>query len=152
MTLKIIEEDNRFRVEWQENFSIDWLPDTPSNRKAVLVFLRLLRNEKGKALFTFQELAVIFGSDNRQASSGPMERFRDCGSDFLWFLVRKRKVNSDVVEAVSQELLNDPLADIKELQERANIHLGRDDPRLCEGRLYQKLTSRQHWSKYHAII
>ena len=94
MTLRVIEEDNRFRVEWQEDFSenpqgystlysIDWLPDTPSNRKAVLVFLRMLRDESGKALFTFQELAVLFGSDNRQAASGPMERFRDCGMDFL---------------------------------------------------------------------
>ncbi len=130
MTLKVIEEDSRFRVEWQENsqgYSIDWLPDTPSNRKAVLVFLRMLRDERGKALFTFQELSVLFGSDNRQAASGPMERFRDCGSDFLWFLIRKRKVNSDVVEAVLQELLDDPLADIKELQQRVNIRLGRND-------------------------
>lgn len=110
----------------------------------MLVFLRLLQDERGKALFTFQDLSVLFGSDNRQASSGPVERFWDCGSDLLCFLTRKRKVNSDVVEAVLQELINDPLADIKELQVRANISLSRDT--------YQKLISRQHWNKYHVTI
>ena len=126
MTLTVLEEDNRFRVEWQGN-STDWLPDTPSNRKAMLVFLRSLQDEKGKPLFTFQELSVLFDSDNRQASSGHMERFRECDSDILDFLTRKRKVDSVVVEAVTQELLADPLAEIVELQERVNARLGRDD-------------------------
>jgi hypothetical protein len=69
MALSVVEEDNRFRVEWQgnseaseeysteeysteeystEEYSTDWLPETPSNRKAILVFLRLLRDERGK--------------------------------------------------------------------------------------------------------
>ena len=126
MALTVVKEDSRFRVEWQGG-SIDWLPDTPSNRKAVMVFLRLLRDEEGKPLFTFQELSWIVGSENRQASSGHMEDFRECGSDFLDFLTRKRKVNSEVVEAVSQQLLADPLAKISELRDRVNIRLGRDD-------------------------
>ena len=79
MTLSVVKEDNRFRTEWQGN-STDWLPDTPSNRKAMLVFLRLLLDEEGKQLFTFQELSVLFDSDNRQASSQHMEDFRECGS------------------------------------------------------------------------
>lgn len=41
MTLSVERENSRFRVKWQEN-SIDWLPDTASSRKAVLVFLRFL--------------------------------------------------------------------------------------------------------------
>ena len=126
MALSVVVEDNRFRVEGQGYFT-DWLPDTPSNRKAVLVFLRLLRDENGKPVFTFQELSVILDSDNRQASSGHVERFRECGSDILDFLTRKRKVDSEVVEAVSQELLRDPLATIKELQLRVSARLGRDD-------------------------
>jgi len=36
MTLSVVKEDNRFRVEWQGN-STDWLPDTASNRKTVPV-------------------------------------------------------------------------------------------------------------------
>jgi hypothetical protein len=41
MALKIIRKHNRFRVEGQE-ISLDWLADTCANRKATLVFLRLL--------------------------------------------------------------------------------------------------------------
>ncbi len=111
MTLQIVIEDNRFRVEWQ-GYSMCWLPNTMSNSKSILVFLRLLQDERGKPVLTFQDLSVLFDSDNRQASSGHMERFRECGSDFLSFLTRKRKVDSQVVEALTQELLHDPLAEI----------------------------------------
>jgi hypothetical protein len=113
-------------VRWQ-GYSIGWLPDTPSNRKVILVFLRLLRNKIGKRVFTFRELSGLFGGNNRQAASGHVERFRQCGSDFLRFLTRKRKVDSQVLEAVTQELLHDPLAEIGELQQRVNARLGRDD-------------------------
>ena len=129
MALIFEQEDNRFRVCWQE-YSIGWLPDTISNRKAILVFLRLLQvfqNGKVKSLFTLRELSVLFGGNSRQAASGHVERFRKCGSDFLSFLTRKRKVDSDVVEAVTQELLHDPLAEIGALQQRVNEKLGRDD-------------------------
>ena len=81
MALSFVREDNRFTAEWQGHFTIS-LPDTPSNRKAILVFLRSLHDSSGKRLFTFQELSVLFGSNNRQASSQHMEDFRDCGCDF----------------------------------------------------------------------
>lgn len=126
MTLKVLKEDNRFRIEWQ-GYSIGWLPDTISNRKAILVFLRLLCDESGKPVFTFRELSVLFGGNSRQAASGHVERFRDSGSDMLRFLTRKRKVDSQVVEAVTHQLLHDPLAEIIELQHRVNSELGRDD-------------------------
>jgi len=103
MALIVEEEDNRFRMCWQE-YSIGWLPDTISNRKAILVFLRLLQvfqNGKSKPLFTFRELSVLFGGNSRQAASGHVERFRKCGSDFLSFLTRKRKVDAQVVETGS---------------------------------------------------
>jgi len=130
MVLEINEKDSMFCVKWQVNsqgFSTDWIPDTPSNRKSVLVFLRLLRNDKGKRLFTFQELSTLFESNNRQASSQHIEDFRDCGSDFLDFLTRKRKVDSEVVDAVTVELRQDPLAKLDELQQRVNARLSRDD-------------------------
>ena len=69
MALSVVREDNRFQAKWQGN-STDWLPDTPSNRKALLVFLRWLRDDKGKRVFTFQELSLIVDSEKRQASSG----------------------------------------------------------------------------------
>jgi len=134
MVLEISEKDSMFNVKWQMNsqeFSIGWIPDTPSNRKSILVFLRLLRNDKGKRLFTFQELSILFKSNNRQASSQHIEDFRDCGSDFLNFLTRKRKVSSDVVDAVTKELRQDPLAKLDELQQRVNARLSRDDLTLA---------------------
>lgn len=134
MVLEIQEKDNTFRVKWQINsqeFSTDWIPDTPSNRKSVLVFLRLLRNNKGKCLFTFAELSTLFKSNNRQSSSQHIEDFRDCGSDFLDFLTRKRKVDSQVVSAVTKELRQDPLAKLDELQQRVNARLSRDDLTLA---------------------
>ena len=112
MTLSVEKEGNRFRVKWQGN-STDWLPDTASNRKVVLVFLRCFQDEKGRHL-TFQELSKLVDSEKRQASSGHVERFRECGSDFLHFLTRKRKVDSQVVEAVLHELLDTPLAETVE--------------------------------------
>ena len=125
MTLSVEKECNRFRVEWQGN-SIDWLPDTASNRKAVLLFLRYFRDERGKRL-PFKELSKLVDSEKRQASSGHVEGFRECGSDFLSFLTRKRKVDSQVVEAVLAELLDTPLAEAVELQQRVNVGLGRSD-------------------------
>jgi transposase-like protein len=126
MALSVVKEDNRFGVKWQ-GYSTDWLPDTASNRKSMLVFLRLLRNEEGKCVFTFQELSKVVDSEKRQASSGHVERFRVSGSDFLTFLTRKRKVDSEVVEAVSQEVVGAPLAETSELQQRVNARLGRND-------------------------
>jgi transposase-like protein len=93
----------------------------------MLVFLRSLLDDKDKHIFTFQELSVLFDSNNRQASSQHMEDFRDCGCDFLAYLTRKRKVDSVVVEAVRQELIRDPLAKLVELRDRVNQRLGRND-------------------------
>ena len=75
MTLTVEKEDNKFRVEWQ-GYSTAWYPDTVSNRKAVLVFLRWLRDENGRHIFTYQELSKVVDSQKRQASSGHVERFR----------------------------------------------------------------------------
>ncbi len=53
MALQIVVKDNRFTVEWQGHFTIS-LPETPSNGKAILVFLRSLQDGMGKHVFTFQ--------------------------------------------------------------------------------------------------
>ncbi len=66
-------------------------------------------------------------SEKRQASSGHVEGFRECDCDFLKYLTRKRKIDSEVVESVSQELRETPLAAINELQHRVNTVLGRKD-------------------------
>ena len=100
MAWQIIKDDNRLRVEG-EGISVDWLADTRANRKATVVFLRLLSCRDGQPLFTHQELARNVGSSNRQASSGHVELFCACGEDFMEFLRHQRKVDDSVVEAVS---------------------------------------------------
>jgi len=126
MALRIIRNDNLFSVVGQ-GFCTSWLPDTPSNRKCMLIFLRLLTSDNGEHLFTHQELAAIVGSDNRQASSNQVEFFVDCGCDILDFLKRKRKVNDAVIDAVLAELMAEPLAKISDLRDNVNLRLNRDD-------------------------
>ena len=126
MTLSVERKDSKFRVVWQ-GYSTDWFPDIPSNRKSILVHLRSLLDGKGNHVFTFQELSVLFDSNNRQASSQHMEDFRDCGCDFLAYLTRQRKVDIVVVEAVRHELRQDPLAKLVDLQDRVNASLCRKD-------------------------
>ena len=114
MALKMIRKDNQFRVQGQE-ISLDWLADTRANRKATVVFLRLLSKNGGQPLFTHQQLAKVVNSSNRQAASNHLELFRACGSDFIAFLKHKRKVNDEVVSAVYGELSTDPLVLLADL-------------------------------------
>ena len=124
--LSIAVDGQRFRVQ-TASFATQWLPDTPSNRHLAVVWFRLLVDEHGTPLFTLQELAVIVGSANRQAASQHLEDFRQCGEDFRAFILRKRKVDATVVEAVLTELLQTPLAGPTELVSRVNARLGRTD-------------------------
>jgi transposase-like protein len=138
MALTIVTDDNRFRIESQ-HFCTDWVSDTPANRKAMVVFLRLLVLEDGQPLFTHQQLACLVESSNRQASSHHFESFVACGCDFRDFLKRKRKVNDAVVSAVLEELLSDPLAKISALTERVNSRLARNN--LSEANIKAALES-----------
>jgi transposase-like protein len=69
----------------------------------------------------------MLGSANRQAASQHLEDFRQCGEDFRAFVLRKRKVDATVVDAVLAELLQTPLAGPTELVARVNTQLGRQD-------------------------
>ncbi|MEW6619776.1 MAG: hypothetical protein AB1422_10650 [bacterium] len=124
--LEIKQDGNRFCVIGR-GFNIGWLLDTASNRKAVLVFIRLFRDKAGKPLYTHQELSEIVGSKNRQASSSHMEQFHACGGDILKFLSRRRKVDGEVVGAVLSELKKDPLKAKNELCQEVKRRLSRDD-------------------------
>jgi hypothetical protein len=75
-----------------------------------VVWFLLLVDEQGKPLFTLQELATLVGSTNRQAASPHVEDFRHCGEDCRAFVLRQRKVDAAVVEAVLAALLKTPLA------------------------------------------
>jgi len=92
-------DGQRFRVQ-NARFSTQWLPDTPSNRHLTVVWLRLLRDAHDQPCLTLQEFAPLVGSANRQAASQHLEDFRQCGEDLRAFVLRKRKVDATVVEAV----------------------------------------------------
>jgi len=126
MALRLEIEDNRFRVVTQD-FQSDWLPDTPANRKVMVIVLRGFQDENGKPLFTLQELAVIVESDNRQAASGHLEDFRNCGEDFYETLKRRQKVDDEVVRGVQEILRQDPLLKREEIVPLINERLGRED-------------------------
>ncbi len=118
--------DNKFRVVTQE-LSTKWLPDNEWNRKVVLVMLRYLVDERGKELFSMQELATILESEDRQAAHQKLKLFKDCGEDFRFFLRRQKKVDEQVIEAVEESLKEAPLAKDANLAYRANEKLGKED-------------------------
>jgi hypothetical protein len=120
----------RFRVR-TARVATQWLPDTPGNRHLAVVWLRLRVDERGRPWFTLQDLTPIVGSTNRQAASQHLEDFRQCGEDMRAFVLRKRKVDATVVEAVLAELLHTPLAGPTELVPRVHARLGRHDLRVA---------------------
>lgn len=117
--------DSRIRVETQA-FSLE-IADTPSNRKALVIMLREVRDSDGRRLFTFEELAGILESSHRQASEQFYRGYEASGEDILESLLRKRKVDSAVVDAVRGELERTPLAKVSELRDRVCTGLGRED-------------------------
>jgi hypothetical protein len=119
-------EAQRFRVRTPQ-FATQWLPDTLGNRHMTVVWFRLLVDDRGKPLCTLQDLASIVGSPNRQAASQHLEDFQQCGEDFRAFVLRKRKVDATVVDAVVAELLHTPLAGPTELVPGVQARLDRHD-------------------------
>ena len=117
--------DSRIRVETQ-GFSLE-IADTASNRKVLVIVLREVRDSDGRRLFTFEELAGILESSNRQASEQYYCRFKEHGEDLLRTLERTRKVDGEVVDAVRGELVGTPLAPVSELRVRVCTRLGRED-------------------------
>ena len=78
--MQVSYNDTGFCIRAQ-GFSVAF-PDTPSNRKVAVIFLRGMRDAQGKGLFTLKQLAEIVHSANRQAASAHVEGFRACGEDF----------------------------------------------------------------------
>src|SRR5499427_9760056 len=124
--LRVERDGQRFRVQ-TATFSTQWLPDTLSNRHLTIVWLRLLRDAHDRPCFTLQAFAPLVGSANRQAASQHLEDFRQCGEDFRAFVLRKRKVDATVVEAVLAALLQTPFAGPTEVLPRVQARVDRHD-------------------------
>jgi len=104
------------------------LADTWANQKVLCVLLRAFCDpESGKPLFTYQQLADEFGSAHRQNIQNFQQEFERCAEDVLAYLTRKRKVDSAVVEAVTEVLRQHPLASVPQRCQQVILHLGRAD-------------------------
>lgn len=126
MALTIECQDTKFRVVGQE-LETNWLEDTYENRKVLVIFLYLLQDKEGRGIFTLQELAEIIGSPNRQAASKYIERFRKSGEDIHKTLHENSRADQEVREVIWEIVLQDPLINYKEIAQKANEQMGRDD-------------------------
>jgi len=124
--LEVEYQDGSIRVKTEEwNFE---LADTKSNKKSCMVWLRGLRSPKnGKVLYTYQEIAEAFGYSDRRNVNNYWREFEACDKDMLNFLVRKRKVDRTVVEAVGEELKGNLQCSLSHLCTQVNDRLGRSD-------------------------
>jgi len=104
------------------------IADTKSNRKALMVLLRSLRNPvTDRPLFTFKVIADAFGYPDRRNVNNYWRDFEQCGQDILSYIRRKRKVDENVVQAVKSELAGNIQAKLPELCLKTNERLGRSD-------------------------
>jgi hypothetical protein len=65
------------------------LPNTPGNKKFIMVFLRLLIGEDRVCLCTFEEIARLFAYADRRNVNNYWREFQKFGCDILAFLSRK---------------------------------------------------------------
>ncbi len=78
------------------------LPDTWANRRGLMIFLRCLRTAEGHALVTYERLAEALGYEDRRNVHNYWMEFEACGSDLAAFLVRRQKVDAEVVARCEQ--------------------------------------------------
>ena len=102
--------------------------DTPVNRKVLMVFLRALQDPvKNKHLFTFKKIAEAFKYPDRRNVNNYWREFEQNGRDVLNYILRKRKVDMTVVQAVELELKGNIQAPLSELCTGTNERLKRSD-------------------------
>lgn len=84
------------------------MPETGSNRRGLMIFLRCLHTAEGRPLVTYEQLAEALGyADRRNVHNFWME-FKACG-DLEAFLVRRKKVDAEVVARCEQIWQRHPL-------------------------------------------
>ncbi len=124
-------EDNLYKVTSQ-GFYWEFPAVSPENQKAVILFLRGFKAhpQAKQGLFTQEQIARAmpdFAGASRQSIRDHQRRFEESGGDLKRCFTRKRKVNEEVVEAVTQQLQQDPLATNARLTEQVKEQLGRED-------------------------
>jgi len=129
--LQIILEDSLYKVSSQ-GFYWEFPAVSPENQKAVILFLRGFKEypQAKQGLFTQEQIARAmpdFVGASRQSIRDHERRFEEHEGDLKGYLTRKRKVDEEVVEALTEELKQDPLAKKTDLAERVNERLSRED-------------------------
>ena len=94
------------QVEWlwltlPEGWWVE-MPDTGSNRRGLMIFLRCLRTAAGRPVVTFERLAEGLGYADRRNVHNYWREFEACGGDLEAFLVRQKKVDAEVVARCEQ--------------------------------------------------
>src|SRR5574341_1478230 len=93
------------------------VPNTKGNEKIFLIFLRLWQDERGKPRYTYQQIADGFGYKDRRDVNNYWREYWRCGGEFVRYVVRKRKVDEKVVEAVEEEMKRKLWRPLRELCE-----------------------------------
>src|SRR5687768_9917545 len=78
------------------------LPDTPANRRGAIILLRGLHRRDGWPLVTYEHLAQQLGYADRRKVHNFWAEFEACGSDLAAFLLRRKKVDAEVVARCEQ--------------------------------------------------
>jgi len=78
------------------------MPDTGSNRRGLMILLRCLRTAEGRPVVTFERLAEALGYADRRNVHNFWMAFEACGGDLEAFLVRRKKVDAEVVARCEQ--------------------------------------------------
>jgi transposase-like protein len=78
------------------------LPDTPANRRGAIILLRGLHRRDGWPLVTYERLARELGYADRRNVHHFWAEFEACGGDLAAFLLRRKKVDAEVVARCEQ--------------------------------------------------
>ena len=85
------------------------LPDTPANRRGAMIVLRGLHRRDGWPLVTYEHLAHDLGDADRRNVHNFWAEVVACGSDLAAFLLRRKKVDAEVVARGEQSWKAHPL-------------------------------------------
>ena len=122
-----VERQDTHMVIRSQDFCVT-LTDTWANQNVLFVRLHALHAPNtGKPLFTYQQVADVFGDVHRQNIHNFQQECERCSEDFAADLTRTRKVAAAVVEAVTAGIRQSPLASASERCRQVSTRLGRTD-------------------------
>jgi len=78
------------------------LPDRWANRRGAMIILRSLCTAEGDRLMTYEQIADALGYADRRNVHNYWMEFEGCGGDLEAFLVRRKKVDAEVVARCEQ--------------------------------------------------